>query len=248
MPDIIPGQQIIDPNLQGIYGIQDALQLSGLAVGEAVVGQPVQVIFTATNVGSGTFAGLEGGSVENACDTITGLITTAGGIVVAKLSSQQICVGPFGSAIPLFQYRAVSLQSVGVLPAQYAGTDLSGAPINAYVGSHTQFDAYQVGDQFAPDLSTMLQASITVTGQAPPFPGSGGGTPPASGGGETPPSSGGGSGGGSTGGGGGTNPPTVGSNPPATSPGLSTTEKAVLVGAGLLVVVGGAWVLSNRGG
>lgn len=249
--DTTPGTQIIDPNLQGVYGIQDALQLSGLTVAQAVVGQPVQVVFTATNVGSGTLAGLEGGAIENGCDTISGLITTAdSSVVVAKLNSKQICVGPYGSAIPLYGYEAVSLQSVGTLPAEYAGEQIGGATLLAYVGSHTNFDAYQVGDVFAPNLDVMLQASVVATPQAAPFPGSsgtgggtgGGGTPPSGGGGETPPPG----GGGGTGGGGTPLPggvPTTSSTPLG---GLTQTEKYVLAGAGLLAVAGvAAWFVSQ---
>jgi hypothetical protein len=246
--DTTPGIRIIDPNLQGVYGIQDALQLSGLTVAQAVVGQPVQVVFTATNIGSGTFAGLEGGAIENGCDTISGLITTAdSSVVVAKLNSKQICVGPYGSAIPLYGYEAVSLQSVGTLPVEYAGEQIGGATLLAYVGSHTNFDAYQVGDVFAPNLDVMLQASVVATPQATPFPGSGGmggaggGTPPPSGGGGgTPPPSGGGAGGG------GTPPPPGQTYTPPVSPGLTQTEKYVLAGAGLLAVAGvAAWFVSQ---
>ena len=232
----IPGQQIIDPNVQGIFGIQDALQLSDLTIALANIGSPVQVVFTATNVGSG----FGGGSIENVCDIITGLIADGNGIVVAKLNTAQVCVGPYSGALGWDavnggQYEQVSLQSVGSLPAQYAGGSLAGATVYAYVGSHTQFDAYSVGDTFSPDLNVELQAQVTVTGQAPPFSGSGG----------TSSSGGGTSSGTGTGAGTGTVP--TGSGTPTTGllPTLTTTEKYVLAGAAV-AVLGGAYIFSRR--
>ncbi len=233
--DVIPGQQVVDPNLPGIYSIQDALQLSGLTVALATVGQAVQVVFTATNAGSGTFLGLAGGAVENACDGITGLVATRAGIVVAKLTTVQVCVGPYGSALPTGEYKAVALRSVGALPAQYAGSSLGGASVNAYVGPASEMQAYNVGDTFTPDLQTMLSATVMVTGTAPPFPGGGDNPPPPPGGtppGGTPP--------------GGTPPPpgTIGQTP--TTGGLTSTEKAIAVVAGVVVLGGVVWLVTAQ--
>lgn len=239
---VIPGQQVTDPNVAGIFGIQDALQLQQLSVVLAQVGASVQVVFIATNIGSGSFLGLPGGSVENVCDNITGLAATQDNIVVAKFSTQQICVGPYSGAIGDGQDLTVNLQSLGVLPSQYAGGSLYGATLNAYVGPESELGAYRVGDTFTPDLNTMLQASVGVTGTAPPFPGGGGsgtGGGGGSGGGGTP-SGGGGSGGGSG------KPPgtTTGQTKPTTK--LTTTEIGLGV-LGLALLGGGVYFATQPG-
>jgi hypothetical protein len=153
----IPGVRVIDPVLPGIYSIQDALQLSGLSVAMAQVGSPVQVIFTATEVGSGIFGGVLGGT-----DTLTGLVVNANGIVIAKLSSYPITIGPTGQ-LGLGGYQAVSLSSLGALNSAAAGQTLT-----AYVGSHISFDAYAIGDFFSPNLNVMLMADVNVPGTPPP--------------------------------------------------------------------------------
>jgi len=220
--------------------------LCGIAVNRVDATAPVQAGFTLSVGGQGgeqTYGGVVTDPFGNVLLTMHPVCiqTVFGGLTYTGDLPDPNCVQVGGNSntwIPLI--------SDGDIPAAQTGQ------VAILLGPADLFAGYGVGSTFPADLVQGLALSAVATvnsgqpGQEtttpPPGSSSGGGTPPSGGGGGgtggTPPA----------GGGGGTKPPLTGSNPPATSPGLSTTEKAVLVGAGLLVVVGGAWVLSNRGG
>ena len=150
MASTVPGSRIIDPNAPGLYGLANALQLSGLTVTRAQAGYPLQVVFTATSIDLG-------GALYDANDTIMGLATDQNGIVVVILPGVPISVGPFGSAIRANEYEAVNLTSNGPLP-----TSLGGAVLYVYVGPESLLGAYPVGTSFTPNLDSELQAGTQV--------------------------------------------------------------------------------------
>lgn len=201
----------------------DGIQISGISVAQAVVGEPVQVVFTVSDV---LFNGLE------TCRTLGGAVVAANGIIVAKFATVQVCVGLF-SPIQNGGSAFQNMSTVGTLPELYSGGAVSGSTVTAYVGDNSLFAAYAVGDVYSPPLN-VLQASITATGTAPSFPGSGGTTPPPSGTGT----------GTGTGSGTGTNQTTTPAAPGFWN-GLSTTEKVALVGGGIVLVGGGYLLLAG---
>lgn len=157
-----PAVGVIDPNLPGIYLVQDALQLSGLNVVRGEAGAPVVVSFTATSVG-------DGGAVADGADTITGAVVDQTSLIVATLGSATITVGPYGNSLSGGEYKAVTLTSVESLQSTTAGNTYT-----AWVGPASAIAAYAVGDYLPTDPTTML--SVTFTAGGTPVTSAGGGT------------------------------------------------------------------------
>ena len=149
----MPNQFVTDPNLTNT--LAGTLQLSGLGLTANQAGYPLQVVFTATNIGSPYTSGY-----LNASDSLTGLICTTTNVIVDKLRSTRVTLGPFGGLAPS-RYEAVSLFSLNPLPAEYAGQTL-----DVFVGPDSEVGQYQVGQTFYPDPATVLEATFVVQGTA----------------------------------------------------------------------------------
>lgn len=172
-----PAVGVIDPNLPGIYLIQDALQLSGLSVVRGEANAPVVVSFTATSIG-------DGGAVADGADTITGAVVDQTNLIVATLGTAKITVGPYGNSLSEGEYEAVTLTSVEHLQSATAGNTYT-----VWVGPASAIAAYAVGDYLPTDSTTMLSATFTAGGAPAGSPGGGTGgftPPPANQGGSNP--------------------------------------------------------------